>query len=147
MLLPKYKFKNKLIELVFKILIIALPIILTFMQYSSVGALETNSGLYSINDLIYSPIMIIKIVLNTLANRLSFDLFRGLLEGFGWSIKWHMETILFVIMILYLLPIISTIFNNKEKNNILNIMIIFITAFIIIAIIYSSMLFSLSPIC
>lgn len=139
--IPNSKFKTKRQMLISKGMILLPCLLLSFSKYFQVGSvtLAANVNYYKFSDLITHPFMIIKVAINTFFSRGSLDLLTGLVDGFGWSTRWHNPLIAFICTSLYLLLILTSCEEKKHdyKFKILS----FIISMMIFGLIYVSLLF------
>lgn len=138
LLIPKEKYESKKIFYIICILAIILSFGISFyINKSSVSVANgEKTPYYTIKEAITNPINTIKVFFKTAASRFSLDIFRGLFDGFGVSTKWHYGLFLFVLISLYAI----LLFVNDENDKKLSIkerIIILLTAFINIALLYA----------
>lgn len=114
-LIPNEKFEKKRMAIFIKIAIILIPIMIAcFMNLTVMKNTDTNDSYdhYTIANIIKEPIHFIKVSLKTLFLRWDLDLFRGLLDGFAWSTKYHYSIILWTISSIYIIML----FIGEESN-------------------------------
>lgn len=139
--IPKDKFESKKQRLIAKTMILAPCVILSFSKYLQVGTVTVTANVdyYKISDLINHPFMIINAIINTIFERGSLDLLTGLVDGFGWSTKWHCPLIAFVCVLLYSILILTTC--EEKKHDYKFKIIAFIISLMTFGLIYASLLF------
>ena len=114
-LISNNKFKNEKIAIIFKIIYITLPIVISyFCNFGSVSHINDKSDYYTIEKVISNPVNSLKMCLKTLAKRFELDLFRGLLDGFGWSTKYHIDIIRGLLCFIFII----LLFCSDEENKI-----------------------------
>ena len=124
LLIPNDKFINKKVAIWYKILYIIIPLIISFsFNLFAISNPSSNNDFYSISTLLRNPIYSAKIFIKTIIYRLDLDLFRGFIDGFGWSTKYYISPILWIISSIY---IIILFVNDDVKNNFSNIEKVFI---------------------
>lgn len=105
-LIPNKNFKNKKVAILFKVLYLVIPIVISyFCNFGSVSTLNNKSDYYTIEKVVKDPINSAIMVAKTLVKRFDLDLFRGLFDGFGWSTKYHYALILASIASIYIILI------------------------------------------
>ena len=140
LLIPNNRFKNKKQAVIFKVLFILLPSILSYLQNSGLG-LSDDSPYYKISYALEHPISTIKIYFATAFERIPLDIFRGLFDGFGVSTQWHSSIVLYILIVLYAILIATAGNDDNKMINWKERTIMLVLSFIMICIIYSAMLF------
>ena len=148
LLIPNDKFKNEKHGKIIKLLLILIPILLSFANvgknviFGSLNSSQTNSmQTYNISYFMSNPKRLILILFNTILERLDLDLVRGLFDGFGWSTKWNSSLGLFICEALFVTLAIVHDKNDQKMSK--KELIIFILVMIMnFGIVYASMLFS-----
>lgn len=136
-LVPNNKFKNKKIVIMFKILFIILPLMLSLIfNLTAVSNPNTKTEFYTINTIINNPLQSAKIFFTTAIYRSDLDLFRGLLDGFGWSTKYHISPVLWTISSMYIIMLFLDNESKKELKILHRIILIFVSL-VLFAIIYA----------
>lgn len=140
--IPKKKFENEKLSIIYKLLIILPCLFLSFRKYFEVATVTSNANVsyYTIAELISNPMQIFFVCLNTMIHRLHFDLLTGLIDGFGWSTVWNKPLIQFIITIVTVLLILTSS-DKKEKLNIKARIIMLGISLIMFGMIYASLLF------
>ena len=146
LLIPNKNFETKYKAILFKAFIILMPIVLGIIQ--NIGTIlipsTGTSKYYSFGYALHHPFDIVKVYLSTLKERVFLDLFTGMLDGFGISLKWGQSSILTGEVILVLLLILSYGFEDK-KLKVWDKIIIAISAIMIYGIVYTSLCFTWTP--
>lgn len=142
----KIKDNTKFGEILKKILIIAIPVLISIIvnlitrKLAYVANDSSSRDCISISTMITDPIRILSMVIETFKIRLDLDFFRGMVDGFGWSTVWSNDLFLFISLSLLLLIIFCKDENNKKLT--LKQFVLISAIFVIIcAIVYGSMLF------
>lgn len=134
-LIPNDKFKNKKVAIMFKLIFIILPLITSFL-FNMTAVSETNYGseYYTLEKIIKNPLNSIKIFLKTLIYRFDLDIFRGHIDGFGWSTKHHVAPVLWTIASIYIIMIFTKDGSLKQlsKQNRIFVLVITVIVFCLI---------------
>ena len=113
-LIPNKNFKNKKVAILFKVLYLIIPIVISyFSNFGSVSTTNTKSDYYTIEKVLTNPVNSVKMCFKTLIGRFELDMFRGLLDGFGWSTKYHYVFILGTIASIFIILIFTSDEDNK----------------------------------
>ncbi len=139
-LIPARNFDSRKKEWTFKILLPILMIFLTMYQYLFVNSGSGVNNYYQLSIIWKDPIKLLSICINTFINRIDLDMFRGLMDGFGWATVWHRALMGFIVGATYLVLLLSDEediddFNYKRRFNFL------VMSATMIGIVYAAMLF------
>lgn len=122
LLIPKEKFKDKKTSILFKILILTVPLIVSYLaNFTAVTNPNESTEKYTISTVLANPLNSAKICLKTFFLRFEADTFSGLIDGFGWSTKYQLELSLWtfaaiVILILFTDNTDSKFLNLKDRS-------------------------------
>ncbi len=131
-LIPNEKFERKRMAIFMKVAIILIPIILTcFMNLTVIKETDTNSNYehYTIANIIKEPVHFIKVCIKTFILRCDLDLFRGLVDGFAWSTKYHYSIILWTISSIYIIMLFIGEENDLKINDRIILLLVFSSIF------------------
>lgn len=135
-LIPNDKFKNKKMAIFYKIAFIILPLIISLIfNLTAVSNPNTNTEFYTLNTIIKSPLLSAKVFIRTVIYRLDLDLFRGLIDGFGWSTKHYISPILWTISSIYIIMLFLDDEDEKKLKTLDRIILLFVSL-VLFAIIY-----------
>lgn len=116
-LIPNKNFKNKKIAIIFKCLFILIPIVIAyFFNFGSVSTLNNKSDYYTVEKVLANPFNSFKICFKTFVSRFELDIFRGLIDGFGWSTKYHFGFILGTISSIFIVLLFAGFEDIKIKK-------------------------------
>lgn len=142
-LIPSKRFKNKRQLVLGKGFMVTACMIFTLVQMNKVGKSVKEGDLYTVSFILKNPLTTAKIYWNTFVQRGILDMLTGLVNGFGWSTKWHIEIIERFMTIAYAILILG----NSEKdlaydvrNKVVSKGVIFMVAFCIMGLIYTALL-------
>lgn len=135
-LIPNSSFKNKKIAIIFKLLLISLPIIISALaNLTAVSNPNTNTEKYTIKTVLGDPVNSAIICTRTFLKRFVSDTFSAQINSFGWSTKYQMEISLWIIAFVYII----LLFSDNEDTKCLNIkdrIIMFVVWAIVYLILY-----------
>lgn len=138
LLIPCKLFKNKSIAVLFKILFIMIPILLSFTgNVSIVSAGDTRH--YTIDYSINNPINTIKIFAKTFWQRGELDLIRGQFDGFGVSTKWNNGLVSSILLFIYTLFFFSSEKSDVKRFDKITRITLLIIGVLLVGIIYAAM--------
>lgn len=141
-LVPKEKFKNQRMHLLFKSLIILPNLIFTFINIFSFSGSVTTGSFYQIGDVISNPLNSFKIYFRTFTTRFQIDFICNLVNGFGWSTVWNNALLGYVAQVVFIIFYITANTDEVRKNNVPLKKRIFFTVLLImiVGLVYSSLL-------
>ena len=131
MLMPNKNFKNKKVAIIFKLAFVIIPIIISyFCNFGSVSTPNDKSDYYTIEKVLTNPINSLIVCFKTLIGRFELDIFRGLIDGFGWSNKYHFGPNLGIIASIFIILIFASAEENKiEKKDRIVLLVAFSVIF------------------
>lgn len=135
-MIPNEKMKNNKVGIIFKIVLCVIPIIISCLaNFSYVSKPNMNENeMYTISTVINNPINSFKICARTFLKRCIGDVFLKLIDGFGWSTKYQIETFLWIVGSIYIILMFSDNEDScclKRKDRI-NFLIIFSIIYLIL---------------
>ena len=137
-LIPCRLFKNKKTAVIFKLLFVILPIIISFTGNVTITQSEDNIH-YTIGYSLSHPIEAIKVFAKTFWQRAELDLFRGQFDGFGVSTKWNNGFISSVLYFIYILFFLSSEREDVKKLEKKTRIMLFVVAILLIGVVYMAM--------
>lgn len=114
LMIPTSKFKNKKAAIIFKVSLIILPVIISCMaNFTAVSNPNQSNDKYTIGTVFSNPINSAIICIKTFILRLPVDTFVELINGFGWSTKYHSNVALWTLASIMI--ILLFIDNNEDS--------------------------------
>lgn len=117
LLIPNQNFNNKKCAILFKTLIFVIPILISCMaNLVAVSNPNNSTDKYTLQSVLSNPLNSAIICVKTFIARFELDTFSGLINGFGWSTKYHLDIALWTLAAI----IIIIIFSDNEEVQYLN---------------------------
>lgn len=140
-LIPSKRFKNKSLEIKYKLLLI-LPILISFiiLYFTSFGGVSVpydTESYYTIGSMLQHPFEVIRLYLNTVRSFWFYMPFQGMMDGFAWSTKYNTTIVNYFLAGSYAILLFTG--PKKEKNDKFYIFVTLFSALLIILAIMTSM--------